>query len=163
MRAHTIGTMASHHPHSGDLPPGHVPMPVVLTGSMGLAVAAVLHLTGWLAALDHSLATAIGADPATLTPAIPPWSLWIATATIAYGLSLLILEIPGHWRRLVIWTSSLAVIAAWLPVAFIAHRHAPVAAPLVAAAWSGLCGIIYAARHHMRVDDSSAPAHHDSD
>jgi hypothetical protein len=159
-RARISGTMAHPNPPPGELPPGHVPMPVLLTGTMGFALAAGLHLTGQLGPLDLAIARVIAEDAAALPPAIPVWSVWLATATLAYGISLLLLEIPGNWRRVVIWTSVLVVFAAWLPVAYLAGRHAPIAAPLVATAWSGLCSLVYAARHHMHADDvppSTAP------
>jgi len=143
--------------HSPDeLPPGHVTLPVALTGSMGMALAAGLHVFGLLRAMDRHLAGMFVEDPEALAPAISPIALWISTAVVAYGLAFLVLEIPGNWRRIVIWISTMAVIAAWLPVAVIAHAHAAVAAPLVAAAWAGLCTIIYAARHHMEADDPDA-------
>lgn len=157
MRAHATAIMAYETPHPDALPPGHVSMPVALTGSMGLALAAGLHLTGMLAALDRTLAGWFAGGARDFDSAVPPWSVWLATAAIAYGIALVLLEIPGNWRRVVIWISSVAVIAAWLPVAAIAQRHAPVAAPLIAALWSGICSLIYAARHHMQVDDDASP------
>jgi hypothetical protein len=136
-----------------DLPPGHVPLPVVLTGSMGLALAAGLQVLGLLENLDLHLAGFVSDDVESLSPAISDPVLWTATAAVAYALALVVLEIPGTWRRVVVWISTMLVIAAWLPVAAIGNAHVPVAAPLVAAAWAGLCTIIYAARHHMEADD----------
>lgn len=142
-----------------ELPPGHVRMPVVLTGSMGLALAGGLDLLGMLEVFNQHLAGLFTDDAEPLTPVVSTKVLWIATAIVAYGMALIVLEIPGNWRRLVIWISTMAVIVGWLPVAIIANAHAPVAAPLVAAAWAGLCTIIYAARHHMEADAPlTAPA-----
>lgn len=157
MRARASAIMAHKTPHPDELPPGHVPMPVALTGSMGLALAAGLHLTGMLATLDRALEAWVAGGARDFDSAVPPWSVWLATAAIAYVIALVLLEIPGNWRRIVIWISTLAVIAAWLPVAAMAELHAPVAAPLIAALWSGICSLIYAARHHMEVDDAATP------
>ncbi|MFU8893789.1 MAG: hypothetical protein ACNA8L_09185 [Luteolibacter sp.] len=149
--------MAKHTQTTDELPPGHVRLPVALMGSMGMALAAGLQVFGFLGLIDERLAHLLVVNPATLAPAITPATVWIATAMVAYGLAWVVLEIPGNWRRIVIWISTMVVIAAWLPVAAISHTQAPVAAPLVAAAWAGLCTIIYAARHHMEADDAPAP------
>jgi hypothetical protein len=162
-RARNTGTMAHQNPPPGELPPGHVPMPVLLTGTMGLVLAAGLHLTGQLGTLDRAIAGLVSADAADLPPALPQWSLWLATATLAYGMALVVLEIPGNWRRAVILTSTLAVLSGWLPVTYLAGRHAAIAAPLVAAAWSGICSLVYATRHHMHADDVFTSTHHPSD
>jgi len=151
--------MASQTHTPDDLPPGHVRLPVVLTGSMGLALAGGLHLLGLLENLDRQLAEFVVVDPGALAPALSTPVLWSATAALTYALALVLLEIPGNWRRMVVWISTMAVIAAWLPVAAIANAHAQVAAPLVAAAWAGLCSVIYAARHHMEADDPIEPPH----
>jgi len=140
-----------------ELPPGHVRMPVVLTGSMGLALAAGLHGLGFLERANHHLAGLFADNVEAFIPVVSPTVLWTGTAAIAYGTALILLEIPGNWRRIVIWISTMAVIAGWLPVAAIAQAQAPVAAPLVAATWAGLCSIIYAARHHMEADDPPPP------
>ena len=151
-------TMAEPTHNPDELPPGHVPIPVILTGSMGLALAGGMHVLGLLEPLDHAFASLVSPDADALAPAVSNPVLWIATAAVSYGLALVVLEIPGTWRRAVIWISTMVVIAAWLPVAAIAHKHAAVAAPLIAAAWAGLCTIIYAARHHMEADDPEETA-----
>lgn len=137
------------------LPHGHVPLPTVVIGGMGLGLTAVLQLAGLLAALDRYLASLVAADPRSLTATLSPFTLWAITACIAFGMVFVLLNIPGNWRRIVISMSTLAVIAGWLPVAAIANAHAPVAVPLVAAAWVSLCTIIYGAGHEM---DADAPA-----
>ena len=145
--------MADQTHNHDELPPGQVPLPMVLTGSMGLVLAAGLYAFGLLDSFDRALAGLVFADARELTRAVSNPVLWIATAVISYGIALVVLETPGTWRRTIIWISAMAVITAWLPVAAIAHQHVPVAAPLVAAAWAGLCTIIYTARHRMEADD----------
>jgi len=139
------------HTHA-PLPHGHVPMPTVVIGAMGLALTGVLHLSGLLAALDRYLASLVAENPGALSPTLSPTTLWTITACIAFGMVFVLLNIPGNWRRIVIAISSLAVIAGWLPVAAIANAQAPVAVPLVAAAWVALCTIIYGAGHRMDSD-----------
>ena len=158
-------TMAEPTHQHDELPPGHVAIPVALTGSMGIALAGGLYLLGMLEAIDRTMAGFVATAAEDLAPAISSKPLWIATAAISYGLALVMLEIPGSWRRAVIWISTMAVILAWLPIAAIAHQHAPIAAPLIAAAWAGLCTIIYAARHHMEADvpGTAADDSHPSD
>ncbi len=111
---------------------------------------------GLLGPLDSMLAALVTLDPAAAA-AVPAWIVWLATAIFAYGLAIVLLEIPGTWRRMIIWLSTLAVVMGWLPVAAISGSHAEVAAPAVAVLWSGICAIIYAARHRMAADDDQAP------
>lgn len=154
-------TIANQIQTSDELPPGHVRLPVVLTGSMGMALAAGLQFFGFMDMLNRLLAGLFVDHPESLLPAVPPTILWASTTVTAYGLAFVILEIPRNWRRIVIWISTMVVIAAWVPVASIANTQAPVASPLIAAAWAGLCTIIYAARHRMEADDSAeTPATH---
>ncbi len=149
--------MASQSKPRQDLPEGHVPLPVMLTGGMGLTLAAGLQGFGLLENLDRSLAGMFVEPGAVLAqPPVTPGVLWLATAVLAFGIAWVILQIPGTWRRAVIWISTLVVIAGWVPVAAIAHASAPVAAPLVACGWAGLCAIIYASRHHMAMDEPCA-------
>jgi hypothetical protein len=145
--------MASKTKPQHDLPPGHVPLPVMLTGGMGMVLAGGMHFFGMLRHLDRSLA-GVFMDPVIdveqAVVSIP--LLWLATALLTFGIAWVILRIPGNWRRVVIWISTLAVIVGWVPVAAIANASAPVGAPLVACGWAGLCAIIYASRHHMETD-----------
>jgi len=150
--------MSQPTPSRNDLPPGHVPLPVMLTGSMGLSLAGGLHFFGLLEILDRHLASLVAVEGELMTTAPSTGVLWSMTVAATYGVVFIILEIPATWRRLVIWISTLVVILGWLPVAAIAHTHAKVGAPLVSVAWAGLCAIIYAARHHMETDDPPVSA-----
>lgn len=139
--------------------------PALATGSLGILLSAGLHVLGLLEPLDSGLAALVALDPATAAAAVPAWVVWLATAGLAYGLAIVLLEIPGTWRRVVIWLSTIAVVAGWLPVAAISGSHAQVAAPAVAVVWSGICAIIYASRHRMAADDDlrAEPATPDGD
>ena len=148
--------MADPTRHHETRPPGHVPLPVLLTGGMGLALAGGIHFLGLLEPLDAALLSLVSPEDEQPPAAVSPAFLWIATAAITFGLAFVMLEVPGTWRRAVIWASTMVVVAAWLPVAAIAQQHAPVTAPLIAGAWAGLCSIIYAARHHMDADGDTA-------
>jgi len=142
-------------------PDGHVIAPTVLTGSMGLALAAGLNILNLLEPVDFAAFHALVGTPpeagASTTPAASPAVLWSITAATAYAVAAVILTVPCMWRRVIVWLSTLVVIAGWLPVAAIANLHAAVAAPVIATAWSGLGALIYAARHRMPAD-APAPA-----
>ncbi len=83
---------------------------------------------------------------------LPEWSLWLVTMALAFGLAFAILSTPGLWRRVVLWVSSLVLVAAWAPVLSLAAHVPAVGGPWVATLWSGVCAIIYASRHHMACD-----------
>jgi hypothetical protein len=52
-----------------------------------------------------------------------------------------------------LWISALVLVAAWAPVLSLAAHAPEIAAPWITTLWSGICGLIYAANHHMACDD----------
>jgi len=134
-------------------PDGQVPLPVALTSAMGLALAAGLHFFGWLASLNGFM-NGVFMDLGEAKPAdfLPQPALWLATTVLTLALTWVILRVPATWRRVVLWISTLVVIAGWIPVGAIAATMAPVAAPLVSCGWAGLCAMVYAHHHHMEAD-----------
>jgi len=139
-------------------PPGHVIIPVLATGSLGMIVAYGLDEMRMLDVLNRRFdlwMQASGVDG--LVNRLPGWVVWSATALIAYGLALVILEVPGLWRRLVLWITTLVMVLAWAPVLALCAHEPSIAGPLVASIWSGVCALVYAQRRRMAVD--SSPTH----
>lgn len=133
---------------------GHVVVPTLAIGGLALVLAAGF---GFLGIMDRADAMMLAwlksgglGEPAK---ALPQWVIWLAAWFGAFGLSLAILSVPGNWRRLVLWISTVALVAGWGPVLMLASHAPEISAPLLATFWSGLCAFIYAARHHMAVDD----------
>jgi hypothetical protein len=133
---------------------GHVLLPTLAIGSLALVLAAgfgALQLMeradAWIARLLESGGLGVA------TKSLPLWCVWLAAAIGAFGLSVSILCVAGNWRRILLWVSTLVVVAGWAPVLAIASHAPDVSIPLLVTFWSGLCAFIYAARHHMPADD----------
>jgi len=148
------------HP-STPRPPGHVIIPVLATGSLGLIVAFGLDALRMLDRLDRQFdgwMRASGVDG--LENRLPGWVIWSATAIIAYGLALVILEVPGLWRRMILWITTLLMVLAWAPVLALSAHEPSIAGPLIASIWSGVCALVYAQKHRMAVDQSPTESSH---
>ena len=86
---------------------------------------------------------------------MPAWGLWLGTALIAYGLALAMLGVPGTWRRLVLWFTTLVLVVVWAPVLGLAAHAPEIAAPLIAGLWSGACALLYVHSHRMPCDEGN--------
>lgn len=139
-------------------PQGQVLVTAALIGSLALLLAGGLNLLGLLSRLDGLIAAGLGGtlQASGFPKALPGWGLWLGTAVIAYGLSLVLLAVPGTWRRLVLWLSLLLLIAGWAPVLALASHAPTIAAPLVAGLWSGACSLVYARSRHLPCDPPSS-------
>jgi len=138
--------------------PGHVLVTAAFIGSLALVLAAGLEALGLTdradAAISICLSRAIQPEGAAAFPkALPAWALWLGTGLIAYGLALAMLGVPGTWRRLVLWFTTLGLVAAWAPVLGLAAHAPEIAAPLIAAVWSGACALVYTHSHRMPCDE----------
>ncbi|MEI6653571.1 MAG: hypothetical protein WCP45_02295 [Verrucomicrobiota bacterium] len=138
--------------------PGHVLVTAAFIGSLALVLAAGLHALGLTDRVDAAIAgllcRTLQQDGAAGFPkALPPWALWLGTAIIAYGLALTLLGVPGTWRRLVLWLTTLVWVAAWAPVLGLAAHAPEISASLVAALWSGACALVYVHSHRMPCDE----------
>ncbi|MFT3989856.1 MAG: hypothetical protein QM680_00460 [Luteolibacter sp.] len=139
------------------LPPGHVVGPVFATGSLGVALAGGLFALGVISRLNDRVAGLLEQSGVHHFPReLPPWSVWLATAVIAYGLAAVILEVPCAWRRAILWVTTVLLVLGWAPVLGLAAHQPEISMPLVAALWSGLCALVYAKNHRMPVDDEPA-------
>lgn len=136
------------------LPVGHVLLPAVAISSLSILLAGGLNLLGMLEPVNAALVGLVmpGAD---FPKSLPEWALWLATLGFAFGLPFSLLNISGTWRRLVVWVTALVLIAGWAPVLSLAAHAPDIAAPLVAALWSGVCALVYAANHRMACDLTS--------
>ncbi len=140
-------------------PSGHLLVPAAAIGSLSILLAAGLSVIGMLDRLDLLIAGLVAREKAPDFPqSLPEWSLWLAALGFAFGLSFSILSVPETWRRLILWLTSLALITAWAPVLSLAAYAPDIATPLIAALWSGVCALVYAGKHRMPCDESTAPA-----
>lgn len=82
--------------------------------------------------------------------------IWTATPLFAFGLAWAILSTPGTWRRMVLWISSVVIVAVWAPVLSLAAHAPEIGIPWIATVWSGVCALVYSTNHQMPCDDSSS-------
>jgi lipoprotein signal peptidase len=137
-------------------PVGHVLLAAAVIGSLSLLLAVGLSLLGHLARLDRVISTLMAQGKnAEFPKTLPEWALWLATVIFAFGLAFSILSVPGTWRRVVLWVTTLVLVAAWAPVLSLAAHSPQVTAPFIAAWWSGVCALVYAANHRMACDESA--------
>ena len=91
-----------------------------------------------------------------------PFVLWLAAAALAFALPAVILNIPGLWRRIVIWGGTFALTLAWGPVMILAAHKPQIGVALVAVLWSGFCAMFYTTNHVLPVDrDDPTPQRKD--
>ncbi len=135
-------------------PRGQVLLPAVAIGSLSVALAAGLSFLGILDRLNSQLADWL-AQGKILPKALPVWWVWLAAAFFAYGIALVILSVPGTWRRGVLWITTLIVTMGWAPVLALSARQPSIGAVWVAVGWAGVCALVYAGRHRMACEDFS--------
>jgi hypothetical protein len=127
---------------------------------MALSLAAGLRFLGLIGKMDSHLERLFA--PEGMAP--PPNSLgvielWGGSALLAFLLPAVILNVPGAWRRLVVWCLTFALTFAWGPVLLLAAHKPEIAVALVAVLWSGFCAMIYTTNHVLPVDKPQTQDH----
>jgi hypothetical protein len=141
------------------LPAGQVLVPAIAIGSLSLVLAIGLRALGILTQLDAAVATWVPSiDGKTFPKSLPDWSLYLVATLFATALPLAMLSVSGTWRRLVLWVTTLVLIASWAPVLCLAARAPEVAMPFIAALWAGVCSLVYASNHRMACDRENKTA-----
>ena len=144
--------MKPSHPH----PAGHVLVPAAAIGSLSIVLVTGLSLLGILGRVNLAIASSVSQGKAGAFPkSLPAWSPWFVAVLLAFALAFAILSVPGTWRRLVLWITTVVLVAGWAPVLGLAAHFPAVGAPLVAVLWSGVCAVVYAGKHRMPVDENS--------
>jgi hypothetical protein len=140
------------------LPRGTVALPALAIGGMSLALAAGFHFLGLLGRIERSLIAIPGQQGLSGEPQIlPAWIAWSVAAGLAFVLPWLLLQSPASWRRAVLWLTVLTLLLGWIPVMGLAAKWCPLAPSLVTVGWSGLCALIYGARHRMPCEGAPNP------
>ncbi len=143
---------ARDHPHIG--------LAVFSAGVMALALAAGLSFLGLMGKVDGFLESLISPE-GMVSPKnfLSPIELWGGSTLLAFVLPAVILNVPGLWRRLVIWSLTLALTFAWGPVLLLAAHKPEIGVALVAALWSGVCAMFYTTNHVLPVDKPPTKNH----
>ena len=137
-------------------PAGHVLVPAAAIGSLSTLLAAGLGALGILSRVNLAVSKLISqGKPAVFPKSLPEWSVWLATVLFAFGLAFSILNVQGTWRRVMLWITTMVIVAGWAPVLGLAAHAPEIGAPFIAAVWSGVCAMVYAGNHRMPCD---APA-----
>lgn len=144
-------TKADQHPHLG--------FAVLSAGVMALGLAGGLQFLGLVGRLDKTIASMISPKGMSAPPlALDPLALWLSAAALAFSLPAVIVNVPGSWRRLVVWGGTIALTFAWGPVMILAAYKPQIGVALVSVLWSGFCAMFYTKNHILPVDKpSTAP------
>ncbi len=143
---------AREHPHIG--------LAVLSAGAMALALAAGLQFLGLMGKMDGFLESLL-APKGMPSPSnsLSSFALWGGSALLAFLLPAVILNVPGLWRRLVVWSLTFALTLAWGPVLLLAAHRPEIGVALVAVLWSGFCAIFYSTNHILPVDNPPTKDH----
>ena len=131
----------------------HVGLAIATVAVMGLGLAIGLKWLGLITRIDTLFLGAFSPD-AMKQPEQPlePTLLWVATVFLSFALPAVILNVPGQWRRLVVWGGTIALTVSWGPVLVLAARTPDIGVALVAVMWSGFCAMFYTLNHTLPVD-----------
>ena len=127
---------------------------------MALALAAGLRFLGLIGTMDDFLTHFFAPEGMASPPnSLTHIELWGGSALLAFLLPAVILNIPGLWRRLVVWALTFALTLSWGPVLLLAAHKPEIAVALVAVLWSGFCAMFYTTNHVLPVDKPQPKDH----
>jgi hypothetical protein len=130
-------------------------VPAAAIGSLSILLAAGLSVLGLIEPVDQMVSRWVGqGSRMAFSKFLPNGVLWLAVVIFAFGLAFVILSAPGTWRRVVLWVTTLVLIAGWAPVLGLAAHAPEIGGTFIAALWSGVCALVYAGNHRMPCDDS---------
>lgn len=138
----------------------HIGLAVFSTGVMALSLAAGLSFLGLIGKMDGILAKLLSLKGLAPPPnSLSDVVLWGGSALLAFLLPAVILNIPGAWRRLVVWALTFALTLAWGPVLLLAAHKPEIGVALVSVLWSGFCAMFYTTNHVLPVDKHPSTDH----
>lgn len=122
-------------------------------GTLSILLVVGLKMLGILEKLDLFVSKSLSAGQMPVfSKFLPPVAVWLGALLFAFGIAFAILNVPGTWRRIMLWLTALVLLAGWAPVLSLAAYAPTVCAPWIAALWSGICALIYARNHRMPCD-----------
>lgn len=138
-------------------PEGHVLVPATAIGSLSILLVTGLAMLGMLDRVNWLISKIVGSGKGGVFPKdLPDGLIWLGAVAFAFGVPFSILQVPGTWRRLMIWLTALVVVSGWAPVLGLAARSPDIAAPWIATLWAGICALVYAGNHRMACDEISS-------
>lgn len=138
----------------------HIGLAVLSAGAMALALAAGLRFLGLMGKVDGFLEQLFSPKGMASQPnSLSHFELWGGSALLAFILPAVILNVPGAWRRLVVWSLTFALTLSWGPVLLLAAHKPEIGVALVAVLWSGFCAMFYTTNHVLPVDKPPTKDH----
>ena len=133
--------------------PAHVGFATIAITLMAVGLAAGLEFLGIIDRLNAWIATVIQ-KPGISAPvhSLSPYLNWTVTALLTLSLAIVMLNISGSWRRIVIWVLALIITSFWVPVLLLASHKPEIGVTLVGLLWSGCCSMVYTMNHKMPAD-----------
>jgi len=120
-----------------------------VVGSFAMAVGLVLRVSGLLLDTEKALLMRYQEAGFPLEASGQPWWSVLVLLVLTYGLSFLLLEVPGLTRRFLLAATFLVLLVAASPVvALWGVFWSPVVA-LLCAGWSAFCSAMWARHHPM--------------
>ncbi len=135
---------------------GSVTVPATAIGSLSVVLVVGLSVLGILDHLNRLISKLVSpGGAANFSKSLPEWFVWLGVMVFAFGISFALLNIAGGGRRVIVWLSTIIVVAGWALVLSLA-AHAPhIGGPWIATFWSGVCALIYAGNHRIPCDEIS--------
>ncbi len=132
--------------------------------SLSILLTAGLGALGILARVNVAIGRIVaqGEAVAVWPKALPDWVVGLATVAFALGISWTILSVQSGWRRLLLWITSLVILAGWAPVLSLAAHTPDIGGPWIAVLWSGVCALVYAKNHQIITKDSPVNESHET-
>ena len=131
-------------------PEAHLTFATLVIGSLAMLLTGGLGLLRMLDRIDFQISRWLGTViPLTFSQDLPSLWVWLFTAVAAYGVVGVILCARGGCRRWLFWVSALSLVLFWAPVLVLAAYEPKIAAPFIAALWSGICAMVYVGKHRM--------------
>ena len=120
-----------------------------VVGSLAMAVGLVLRVSGILLEVEKALAERYREAGFPVEASSQPWWAILLLLGLTYGLTYLLLEVPGLARRLLLSLSFLVVVAVASPVVALWGVFWSPAIAIFSAGWGAFCAILWAHHHPM--------------
>lgn len=137
--------------------PAHVASATVAIVLMAIGLAAGLDFLGTVKHLNHWMSSSlVKTGMSQATHSIHPYLLWGGTGAMCLGLTLVLLNVAGMWRRLLVWLVACVITLFWVPVLWLAAHKPEIGVAIIALLWSGFCATVYTMNHNMPADQAKS-------
>lgn len=128
-----------------------------VVGSFSVALGLVVRVSGVMAGAEEGLLRSYQEAGFPITEAGQPWWSLLALLALSYGIALLLLEIPGTGRRVLLAASLLVLFAAASPVVALWGVFWSPLVALLSGVWSAFSATMWANHHPMPCEYVEVP------